>query len=77
MFKDTRHASALYNMEVGGHLYSRISNPTVAVLEQRLAALGCDGSPATSSGMAALILRFSPGRKAITLSHLPSYMVQM
>ena len=33
VFRDTRHAAALYNMEVGGHLYSRISNPTVAVLE--------------------------------------------
>ena len=55
VFKDTRHAAALYNMEVGGHLYSRISNPTVAVLEQRLAALeGAVASTATSSGMAAL-----------------------
>jgi O-acetylhomoserine (thiol)-lyase len=55
MFKDTRHAAALYNMEVGGHLYSRISNPTVAVLEQRLAALDeATACTATASGMAAL-----------------------
>jgi O-acetylhomoserine (thiol)-lyase len=55
MFKDTRHAAALYNMEVGGHLYSRISNPTVAVLEQRLAALEeAAACTATASGMAAL-----------------------
>ena len=55
MFKDTRHAAALYNMEVGGHLYSRISNPTVAVLEQRLAALDeAAACTATASGMAAL-----------------------
>ena len=55
VFKDTRHAAALYNMEVGGHLYSRISNPTVAVLEQRIAALeGGAACTATSSGMAAL-----------------------
>ena len=55
VFKDTRHAAALYNMEVGGHLYTRISNPTVAVLEQRLAALeGAVAATATSSGMAAL-----------------------
>ena len=40
MFKDTRHAAALYNMEVGGHLYSRISNPTVAVL--RTATVGLE-----------------------------------
>ena len=39
VFKDTEEAAALYNMEVGGHLYSRISNPTVSALEQRLAAL--------------------------------------
>jgi len=55
IFKDTRHAAALYNMEVGGHLYSRISNPTVAVLEQRLAALEeAAACTATASGMAAL-----------------------
>ena len=55
MFKDTRHAAALYNMEVGGHLYTRISNPTVAVLEQRLAALEeAAVCTATASGMAAL-----------------------
>ena len=55
VFKDTRHAAALYNMEVGGHLYSRISNPTVAVLEQRLAALEeAAACTATASGMAAL-----------------------
>jgi len=55
LFKDTRHAAALYNMEVGGHLYSRISNPTVAVLEQRLAALEeAAACTATASGMAAL-----------------------
>ena len=57
MFKDSRHAAALYNMEEGGHLYSRISNPTVAVLEQRLAAMeGGAACVATSSGMAALHL---------------------
>ncbi len=57
VFKDARHAAALYNMEEGGHLYSRISNPTVAVLEQRLAAMeGGAACVATSSGMAALHL---------------------
>jgi O-acetylhomoserine (thiol)-lyase len=57
MFQDTEHAAALFNMEVGGHIYARISNPTVAVLEQRLAALeGGIGAVATSSGMAALFL---------------------
>lgn len=57
MFDSTEHAAALFNMEVGGHIYSRISNPTVAVLEQRLAALdGGVAAVAVSSGMAALYL---------------------
>jgi len=57
MFKDSRHAAALYNMEEGGHLYTRISNPTVAVLEQRVAAMeGGVACTACSSGMAALHL---------------------
>jgi O-acetylhomoserine (thiol)-lyase len=55
VFKNARQAAALYNLEEGGHLYSRISNPTVAVLEQRLAAMeGGVACVATSSGMAAL-----------------------
>ena len=39
LFQDTDHAAALFNLEEGGHIYSRISNPTVAVLEERVAAL--------------------------------------
>ena len=55
VFRGTEHAAALYNMELGGHLYTRISNPTVAVLEQRVAALdGGVAATATASGMAAL-----------------------
>ena len=55
VFRDTDHAAALYNMELGGHLYTRISNPTVAVLEQRVAALeGAVAATATASGMAAI-----------------------
>ena len=57
VFKDSEHAAALYNLEIGGHLYSRISNTTVAVLEQRVAALDEGiGAVATSSGMAALFV---------------------
>jgi len=57
VFKNSEHAAALYNLEIGGHLYSRISNPTVAVLEQRVAALDEGiGAVATSSGMAALFV---------------------
>src|SRR5574343_589304 len=54
-FKDADHAAALFNMERGGHVYSRISNPTNAVLEERIAALeGGVGAIAVASGQAAL-----------------------
>src|SRR5215468_6633151 len=57
VFRDSDHAAALFNMERAGHVYSRISNPTVAVLEERIAALeGGVGAIATSSGQAALHL---------------------
>ncbi|MEZ5479739.1 MAG: PLP-dependent transferase [Thiolinea sp.] len=38
-FRDVAHGAALFNVEQGGHIYSRMTNPTVAVLEQRMAAL--------------------------------------
>ena len=57
VFDSTEHAAALFNMEVGGHIYSRLTNPTVAVLEQRLAALdGGVAAIATASGMSALFV---------------------
>lgn len=57
VFRDADHAAALFNLERAGHIYSRISNPTVAVLEERLAALeGGVGCVATASGQAALFL---------------------
>src|SRR5664279_5425626 len=57
VFPDTDHAAALFNMERAGHVYSRISNPTCAVLEERIAALeGGIGAIATASGQAALHL---------------------
>jgi O-acetylhomoserine (thiol)-lyase len=57
VFQDADHAASLFNLERAGHLYSRISNPTVAVLEERLAALeGGVGAVCTASGMAALHL---------------------
>src|SRR3954462_9335298 len=57
VFRDTEHAASLFNMERGGHVYSRISNPTTAVFEERLAALeGGVGAIATASGQAALHL---------------------
>jgi len=57
LFPDTEHAASLFNLERAGHIYSRISNPTVAVLEERLAALeGGVGAVCTASGQAALHL---------------------
>jgi O-acetylhomoserine (thiol)-lyase len=57
VFDDTEHAAALFNLERVGHIYSRISNPTVAVLEERVSALeGGVGAVATASGQAALHL---------------------
>src|SRR5215218_9823195 len=57
VFRDTEHAAALFNLERAGHIYSRISNPTVAVFEERVAALeGGVGAVATASGQAALHL---------------------
>ncbi len=56
-FDDSEHAASLFNMERAGHVYSRISNPTVAVLEERVAALERGvGAVATASGQAALHL---------------------
>ena len=57
VFQSCEHAASLFNMERAGHVYSRISNPTNAVLEERVAALeGGIGAIATASGQAALHL---------------------
>ena len=57
VFESSDHAAALFNLERSGHVYSRISNPTNAVLEERVAALeGGIGGIATASGQAALHL---------------------
>ena len=57
VFQDTDHAAALFNLERAGHIYTRISNPTTAVLEERLAALEAGvGAVCTASGMAAMHL---------------------
>ncbi|MDB5916966.1 MAG: O-acetylhomoserine aminocarboxypropyltransferase [Massilia sp.] len=56
-FKDSDHAASLFNMERAGHVSSRISNPTNAVLEERIAALeGGVAGIATASGQAAMFL---------------------
>jgi len=57
VFQDSEHAAALFNLERAGHIYTRISNPTTAVLEERLAALENGvGAICTASGMAAMHL---------------------
>ncbi len=57
VFQDSEHAASLFNMERSGHVYSRLSNPTNAVLEERVAALeGGVGAIAVASGQAALHL---------------------
>ena len=57
VFDSSEHAASLFNMERSGHVYSRISNPTNAVLEERVAALeGGVGAIAVASGQAALHL---------------------
>lgn len=57
VFESSDHAAALFNLERAGHVYSRISNPTNAVLEQRVAALEQGiGALSVASGQAALHL---------------------
>ncbi len=57
VFKDSETAAGIFNIERTGHVYSRITNPTNSVLEERISALeGGVGAIATSSGQAALFL---------------------
>jgi O-acetylhomoserine (thiol)-lyase len=59
VFDDVDHAAALFNLETFGNIYSRIMNPTQAVLEERLAALeGGTAALAVASGHAAQVLVF-------------------
>ena len=54
VFRDADHAAALFDLKEAGHIYTRISNPTVEVFEKRIAALeGGTGALAVSSGHAA------------------------
>ena len=61
VFDDADHAASLFNLQVPGFIYSRLTNPTVSVLEERCAALEDGvGSTATASGHAAQILALFP-----------------
>ena len=54
-FDDTQHGADLFDLKVQGNIYTRIMNPTTAVLEQRMAAMeGGIGALAVASGMAAI-----------------------
>ena len=61
VFDDADHAASLFNLQVPGFIYSRLTNPTVSVLEERCAALENGlGGTATASGHAAQILALFP-----------------
>ncbi|MGE5201707.1 MAG: O-acetylhomoserine aminocarboxypropyltransferase [Acidobacteriota bacterium] len=59
VFDDVDHAASLFNLQTYGYIYSRLTNPTVSVLEERVASLeGGRGAIACSSGHAAQLLAF-------------------
>ena len=61
VFRDADHAAALFNLQEVGYIYSRLTNPTVAVLQERIATLeGGVGAVACSSGHAAQIMALFP-----------------
>ncbi|SDF08367.1 O-acetylhomoserine aminocarboxypropyltransferase [Thalassobaculum litoreum] len=75
VFDDADHAASLFNLQTFGNIYSRLSNPTVAVLEERIAALeGGRGTTCTSSGhaaqMLALFALMSPGDRFVASRRL-------
>lgn len=75
VFDDVDHAASLFNLQRPGFMYSRIANPTVAVLEERVASLENGiGATATSSGHAAQILALfplmSPGMEVVAANKL-------
>ncbi len=74
-FDDADHASSLYNLQEPGNIYARLSNPTTAALEQRIAALdNALGSCCVSSGHAAQLVALypllGPGKKVVASSKL-------
>jgi O-acetylhomoserine (thiol)-lyase len=61
VFRDAEHAAALFNLQEVGYIYSRLTNPTVAVLQERIATLeGGVGGVCCSSGHAAQIMALFP-----------------
>ncbi len=75
VFRDAEHAAALFNLQEVGYIYSRLTNPTVAVLQERLATLeGGVGAVCCSSGHAAQIMALfplmQPGRNVVVSTRL-------
>lgn len=75
VFRDADHAAALFNLQEVGYIYSRLTNPTVAVLQERIATLeGGVGAVCCSSGHAAQIMALfplmAPGRNIVASSRL-------
>ncbi len=75
VFRDAEHAAALFNLQEVGYIYSRLTNPTVAVLQERLATLeGGVGAVCCSSGHApqimALFPLMQPGRNIVASTRL-------
>ncbi|WP_368187422.1 O-acetylhomoserine aminocarboxypropyltransferase/cysteine synthase family protein [Aestuariibius sp. HNIBRBA575] len=61
VFRDADHAAALFNLQEVGYIYSRLTNPTVAVLQERIATLeGGAGAVCCSSGHAAQLMALFP-----------------
>ncbi|MEL6313732.1 MAG: aminotransferase class I/II-fold pyridoxal phosphate-dependent enzyme [Pseudomonadota bacterium] len=75
VFRDAEHAAALFNLQEVGYIYSRLTNPTVAVLQERVATLeGGSGAVCCSSGHAAQIMALfpimEPGRNVVVSTRL-------
>lgn len=75
VFRDADHAAALFNLQEVGYIYSRLTNPTVAALQERIATLeGGKGAVCCSSGHAAQIMALfplmSPGKNVIASTRL-------
>jgi len=75
VFRDADHAAALFNLQEVGYIYSRLTNPTVAVLQERIATLeGGAGAVCCSSGHAAQIMALfplmGPGKNVVVSTRL-------
>ncbi len=75
VFRDAEHAAALFNLQEVGYIYSRLTNPTIAVLQERMATLeGGAGAVCCASGHAAQLMALfplmAPGRNVVASTRL-------